>query len=111
MPAFAALETRLARVVAKRLGNRALVRAADSARFTALVDEGVERVGEYGQVLESGDQISVARSSIASLAAGDVLSVDHLEHSIEAMAAMARTSWVLVGLERDDGYMQTWNTR
>lgn len=108
---FATLEADLATTVVGTFANVYLVRASDSVAFTAVLDRAVERVGEYGQVIDRRDQLTVQTVDGLTLAGGDTLAADPDEYTPDALAALPRSAWVLDGLASDDGYVQTWYTR
>lgn len=108
-PAFANLEARLAAVTVARLANIAL--AAGTARYTAVLDRAVERLGEYGQFIESRDQITFNTMTAPDLAVGLVLQADPEQYSFDELRAMPRTTWTLDALQSNDGHLAVWWTR
>lgn len=108
-PAFAALESRLAATVVARFANVALTDGTTA--FTAVLDRNVQRVGEYGQFVESRDQLTFDKSAAPALAPGLVLNADPAVYSVDDLLAMPVTSWTLDALESDDGFAAVWWTR
>lgn len=109
MPAFAALESRLASAVIGTLGNIALTDGVTS--YSAVLDRNVQRVGEYGQFVESRDKIAFNKSVAPALEPGMVLAADPAVYSVAELLAMSATSWTLDALESDDGMVAVWWTR
>lgn len=91
------------------LANIALTDGA--ASYTAVLDRNVARVGEYGNFIESRDQIAFRKSAAPLLSAGLVLNADPAVYSIDQLLAMPATSWTLDALESDDGMVAVWWTR
>ena len=108
-PAFANLEARLAAVTVARLANIALV--SGTARYAAVLDRAVERLGEYGQFIEARDQLSFDTQTAPGLAAGLVLRADPEQYSFDDLQVMPRSEWTLDALQSNDGLVAVWWTR
>lgn len=109
LPAFATLETRLAAKTVSAFSNLAL--ALGAARFTAVLDRNVQRVGEFGQFIESRDQLTINKADIPELSVGTVLTADAAAYTAAELLALPRASWTLDALESDDGFIAVWWAR
>lgn len=109
LPAFAVLEARLAAATVSAFANIVLTDGAH--RYSAVLDRGVERVGEYGQFIESRDQLSFDKLAAPALAAGLVLQADPAYYTTAELLAMPRLRWTLDALQSDDGSISVWWTR
>lgn len=109
MPAFAALEARLAAATVSAFANIVLTDGA--TRYSAVLDRGVEHVGEYGQFSESRDQLSFDKLAAPALTPGLALQADPGYYSADDLLAMPRHHWTLDALHSDDGRISVWWTR
>lgn len=109
VPAFAALESRLAAATVGAFSNIVLTDGA--YRYSAMLDRGVERVGEFGQFVESRDQLSFLKTDAPALNSGAALNADAGYYTTADLLAMQRTSWTLDALASDDGHIAVWWTR
>lgn len=109
VPAFSDLEARLADKAVRAFANITLTDGV--ASYSAVLDRNVQRVGEYGQFVESHDQITFNKYAAPALAAGLVLAADPAVYSVDQLLAMPATSWTLDALESDDGMVAVWWTR
>jgi hypothetical protein len=109
MPAFAALEARLAAATVSAFANIVLTDGA--YRYSAVLDRGVERVGEYGQFTESRDQLSFDNLAAPALTPGLALNADPDYYSANDLVDMPRRQWTLDALQSDDGRVSVWWTR
>lgn len=103
---FAALESTLASVSLAAFANLTL--STGVAVFNAVMDRGVEFIGEYGLTGERRDRITVNRADAAEFATGLVLQADPNTYTTAELLAMERTSWTLDRIADDDGHLVSW---
>lgn len=109
LPNFAALEARLATQVVSAFGN--IVLTAGGQRYFAVLDTGVERVGEFGQFAESRDRLTFDKQSAPALTPGLLLEADPGYYSMDELLALPRTQWTLDAESSDDGRVSEWWVR
>lgn len=103
---FAALESSLASVALATFQNITLTNGVDA--FGAVLDRGVEFVGEYGLTGERRDRITVARADASWFANGLAIQADPNTYTTAELLAMERTSWTLDRIAADDGHLVSW---
>ena len=92
-PAFAAIETSMATAMLAAFANITLVNGSDV--FDAVLDSGVEFVGEYGLTGDLRDRLTVLKSDAREFANGLVLHADPATYSVDELLAMTRSAWTL----------------
>jgi hypothetical protein len=106
LPPFAALEASLASVVHETFHN---IHLTDGVHVIgAVLDRGVEFVGEFGLTGERRDRITVQRADAAWFVTGLEIQADPNTYSVEDLLAMERTKWKLDRKASDDGYLVEW---
>lgn len=106
LPPFAALESRLASVSLETFHNIHLTDGVNV--FGAILDRGVEYVGEYGLTGERRDRITVSLADASWFANGLQVQADPLTYSVADLLAMERTSWFLDREAANDGHLVSW---
>lgn len=109
LPQMAELERMTAEVGIGLLANRVLTDGAE--RYQAIVDRNVERLGEYGQMVERRDRLTLVAAGAVRPRTGDTLEADPTYYSAAELAAMDKTDWTLEMLESDDGHVMVWWAR
>lgn len=87
-------------LMAAGLGERVGYLAPDGAgaiEVDALIDRGVQRIGEYGQVLGHQDEASFRRAEVEPVAG--------------AILTCGADTWALVECLADDGSLSRWSLR
>lgn len=103
---FAALETSLATVALDTFANIRL--AKGSAVVDAVLDRGVDQVGEYGLTGERRDRITLLRTAASGWNGGDVVAADPATYTAGELTAMGKSSWKLDRITDDDGHTVVW---
>jgi hypothetical protein len=105
-PAFSAVESSLASATLAAFVNIRLSNGVDV--LDAVLDRGVETLGEYGLSNGLRDRITVARADAEWFAPGLPIEVDPATYSATQRLAMPRAAWYLDRMVADDGYVQIW---
>lgn len=106
LPPFAALELRLASVTLATFHN---IHLTDGVNVVgAVLDRGVEFIGEYGLTGERRDRITVKVADAAWFANGLAIQADPNTYSVAELLAMERTTWTLDRMAADDGLLVSW---
>lgn len=106
LPPFAALESRLASVTLDTFHN---IHLTDGVNVIgAVLDRGVEFMGEYGLTGERRDRITVQVADAAWFANGLAIQADPNTYSVADLLAMERTTWTLDRVAADDGLLVSW---
>lgn len=106
LPPFAAMETRLAAVSLETFHNIHLTDGVNV--FGAILDRGVEFVGEYGLTGERRDRITVALADASWFANGVAIHADPNTYPVAELLAMEKTSWYLDREAANDGHLVSW---
>ena len=106
LPPFAALETQLAEMAIDTFHNIHLTNGVDV--FGAVLDRGVDTMGELGLSTGLRDRITVLRADAEWFAPGLEIHADPATYSTTDRLAMPRSSWYLDRLASDDGYVVIW---
>lgn len=105
-PRFARLESRLAAASVRAFGNIMLSDGVQSV--SAVIDRNVERLGQFGEMVERRDRITFSLSGSPELASGLRLFADPDAYTPDELLAMPCTEWTLDALESDDGLVAVW---
>jgi len=106
LPPFAALEARLASTALETFHN---IHLTDGVNVVgAVLDRGVEFMGEYGLTGERRDRITVQVADAAWFANGLAIQADPNTYSVADLLAMERTTWTLDRMAADDGLLVSW---
>jgi hypothetical protein len=103
---FAALESRLSATVVRVFGNVWLVVGGQAVR--AVLDRGLDSLGEFGALGEARDRITVMRADAECFASGMPVVIDENRYSADAILAMPRLAWALDRMAEDDGHLVSW---
>lgn len=103
---FAGLESLTAQV---SLGVLANVRLTDGLTpFEAVLDRGVERIGENSLTPERRDRITVSRAVACRFRPGMEVALDPATYSVDQRLAAQPSSWRLDSVDGDDGHIVSW---
>ena len=105
-PLGAALESFTATLNVGVLGNVWLVKGGQP--FLAIVDRGIEMVGEFGISAARQDRLTVVLSASPPLVVGDTVEADSAHYTTSELLAMVKTQWVIDRPESNDGAMAAW---
>lgn len=107
VPAFAALESRVA---ARTLAMLANARLTDGTlTFDALLDREAYPIGLYAEAADTRHVMTLAQADFEALAANAVIAYDPASYTSAWIAAQPRNNWVIDKIEsRDGNLVKVW---
>ncbi len=106
LPPFAAIEAQLAETSMEVFENIHLLIGVDV--IGAVLDRGVDPIGEFGMTNERRDRITVHVDDAVNFANGVAVQADPGTYTVDQLLAMERYTWTLDSEASNDGLLAVW---